>query len=425
MAKESLPPFGGHRINPGINGKQINILGHNNSTPHYLNSEPEIPKYSGGRRKIVKIKPLDKNLCFDGSNMPIEEFISKYEEAAETVGASSQDLANQILPFIRGPDLQDEVEEMYGYENSNWKNFKEELMGRFSIKLTLEECAREELVDLVSYVANMGGISTPELFGQFILQVEHIAHHLIMNGYNSHMDEFSNLFWQSLSPNLEKAISDPLIWDGHLVLDENCHIAELPSYNIILEYIGMEFEKMDVLQEIPDQPEQKIDQTHQNYYKVNHMEEYSSEIQSPLTEKFPPVPSSTLGSCPLILENDPSLEQLEKEETKDFGSEIEILPAKIPPGTFSPCALIEENCPPVISVTLEFSPLISQNCEELEPLDNEEKENPGPEIATCEEIRPTEETLPVEEIPGSLGNLLRVNLEEKLGEKWMYHPQAQ
>ncbi|KAA1103288.1 hypothetical protein PGT21_013066 [Puccinia graminis f. sp. tritici] len=42
--------------------------------------------------------------------MPIEEFISQYEEAAETVGASSQDLANQILPFIRGPDLQDEVE---------------------------------------------------------------------------------------------------------------------------------------------------------------------------------------------------------------------------------------------------------------------------------------------------------------------------
>ncbi|KAA1102921.1 hypothetical protein PGTUg99_037328 [Puccinia graminis f. sp. tritici] len=130
------------------------------------------------------------------------------------------------------------------------------------------------------------------------------------------------------------------------------------------------------------------------------MEESSSEIQSPLTEIFPPVPSSILDSCPLILENDPSLEHLEKEETKDFGSEIEILPAKIPPGIFSPCALIEENCPPVISVTLEFSPLISQHCEELEPLDNEEQENPGPEIATCEEIRPTEEEkLPAKILP--------------------------
>ncbi|KAA1098122.1 hypothetical protein PGT21_050186 [Puccinia graminis f. sp. tritici] len=112
--------------------------------------------------------------------------------------------------------MQDEVEEMYGYENSNWKNLKEELMGRFSIKITLEECAREELVDLVIYVANMGGISTPEPFGQFILQFEHIAHHLIMNGYNSHMDEFSSLFWQSLSPKLERTVSDPLVWDGHL-----------------------------------------------------------------------------------------------------------------------------------------------------------------------------------------------------------------
>ncbi|KAA1065852.1 hypothetical protein PGT21_013121 [Puccinia graminis f. sp. tritici] len=149
MANQSKPPFGGHIIDPEINGKQIKILGYNQSTPHYLNSEPENHKYSGGRRKIVKIKPLDKNLCFDGSNMPIEEFISQYEEAAETVGASSQDLANHILPFIRGPDLQDEVEVMYGYENSNWEPLKVELIQRFSIKLTLEQCAREELVELI------------------------------------------------------------------------------------------------------------------------------------------------------------------------------------------------------------------------------------------------------------------------------------
>jgi hypothetical protein len=145
------------------------------------------------------------------------------------------------------------------------------------------------------------------------------------------------------------------------------------------------------------------------------MEVYSTEIYSPLTEDSPPVPSSTLDSCPLILENNPSLEHLEQEETKKLGSGTEILP--IPSEISSPCALIGEDCSPAVSVTLEFFPLISQNCEELEPLDNEEQENPGPGISTCEEIIPTEETLPVEDIPESLGNLLPANLEEKFGEE--------
>ncbi|EFP91505.2 uncharacterized protein PGTG_17755 [Puccinia graminis f. sp. tritici CRL 75-36-700-3] len=117
--------------------------------------------------------------------MPIEEFIGQYEEAGEYVGASSQDLAHQVISFIRGPDLQDEVEEMFGFENCNWETLKKELMGRFAIKLTLEESAREELVDLVSYVANMGGISTPDHFKPFRSQFEQIAHYLIINGYNS------------------------------------------------------------------------------------------------------------------------------------------------------------------------------------------------------------------------------------------------
>ncbi|KAA1116837.1 hypothetical protein PGTUg99_025647 [Puccinia graminis f. sp. tritici] len=382
-------------------------LGHKKSLlTHSLEREPEMPEHTGARRKIVKIKPLDKRLFFDGNNMPIEEFISQYEEAGEYVGASSQDLANQILPFIRGPDLQDEVEEMYGYENSNWKTLKEELMGRFAMKLTLEECAREELVDLVSYVANMGGISTPDHFKPFRSQFEQVTHYLIINGYNSHMDEFSKLFWQSLSQNLEKAISDPLIWDGHLVLDDNFHIAELPPYNIILEYIDMEFEKMDILQEAPGQAEQKIQQPNQHYHTVTKMEECNPEIHSPLTEHSSPELSPNLDLCPLILQNDPSLEHLEKEETKNFGSETEILPAKIHSEISSPyCALIEDNCSPVVSAAMEFSPQLPQNCEELDPLEKYKKENPAPKSPTFEEGRPTEEEklppkiLPQEALP--------------------------
>ncbi|EFP85547.1 uncharacterized protein PGTG_11903 [Puccinia graminis f. sp. tritici CRL 75-36-700-3] len=352
--------------------------------------------HPGGRRKIVKIKPLDRNLGYDGSNMPIEEFISKYEEAAETVGASSQDLASQILFFIRGPDLQDEVEEMHGYEECNWVNLKEELTYRFGITLTLEECAREELVDLVSYVANMGGISTPEPFRQFILQFEHIAHYLIENGYNSFMDEFAKLFWQSLSPELERAISDPLIWDGHLVLDGNFHIGELPPYNLILEYITMEFEQMDILQKAPGQPEQQIHQPNQNSDTVAHMEEYNSEVQSPLTEKSSPVFSSTLDAFPQTLDHSlETLEILDNRKTEQFESERVIFQAKIHHGKLSPGTMIEENCFPVAPVTLEFPPQILETCQKLDSLDKNQTEYLGLESEICAENIIPQENLPV------------------------------
>ncbi|EFP87340.1 uncharacterized protein PGTG_12924 [Puccinia graminis f. sp. tritici CRL 75-36-700-3] len=344
--------------------------------------------HPGGRRKIVKIKPLDRNLGYDGSNMPIEEFISKYEEAAETVGASSQDLASQILFFIRGPDLQDEVEEMHGYEECNWVNLKEELTYRFGITLTLEECSREELVDLVSYVANMGGIRTPEPFRQFILQFEHIAHYLIENGYNSSMDEFAKLFWQSLSPELERAISDPLIWDCHLVLDENFHIAEIPSYGVILEYIDREFNKLDKIQEDCDQPAQEIGQNNPYQFPQWSMEHFNSEFQSPLTETSTPVLSSNLDAFPLTLENGQSLETLEpldNTETKQFGSETEVISAKIPSEISLPYAIIEENCSPVAPVTLEFPPQILEICKKLDPFDRNQSAYLGSESETCAE----------------------------------------
>ncbi|EFP87904.2 uncharacterized protein PGTG_14619 [Puccinia graminis f. sp. tritici CRL 75-36-700-3] len=296
---------------------------------------------------------------------------------------------------------------------------------------TKEEYARKDLQCLVSSTIGMGGIKNPEQLRLFRIQFEAITHYLIRNGHNFHMDEFSNYLWRSLSLKLERLISDPLIWDGHLVLDGNFHIAELPPYDAILEHIYMEFEQMDFLQEEPDQPAPEIGQTDQNFHTVANMEKCDSGILSPLTQNLPPVLLSTLDAYPLMLENDLSLETLEpldNTETKQFGSETEILPATIHSERSSPSALIEENCSPVVSVAMEFSLQIPQDGEELETLGKNENENPGPEISTCEERRPTEEdkfpseilpegNLPVEETPHSLVPGLPETLEEDFGEE--------
>jgi hypothetical protein len=235
---------------------------------------------------------------------------------------------------------------------------------------------------------------------------------------------------------LERLISDPLIWDGHLILGANFHIAEVPSYGVILEYIDREFNKLDKIQEDCDQPAQEIGQNNQNQLPHRPMEYFNSEIQLPLTENFPPVLSSTLDACPLNLENDQSLETLEPLEntgTKQFGSEIEIIQTKNPSEISLPViTMIGENCFPVAPVTLESSPQLLENgpqllenSQQLEPLDENEAENLGSESKICAGIIFSEEDLPVGKLAQTTDNpicetqnSLKTLVEEKNEEKF-------
>ena len=77
------------------------------SNIHFLEREPVMPAYTMPANRAVKIKPLDKELVFDGTNMTIEKFIRRYQVAGEADGTSPRDLARQIISFIKGPDLKD------------------------------------------------------------------------------------------------------------------------------------------------------------------------------------------------------------------------------------------------------------------------------------------------------------------------------
>ncbi|KAA1076554.1 hypothetical protein PGT21_011554 [Puccinia graminis f. sp. tritici] len=187
---------------------------------HFLEREPEMPKYSGGR-KTIKIKPLDKDLCFDGTNMPIEKFIKRYEAAGETDGATPQDLARQIIPFIKGMDLKDEVEEMSGYEDSNWEQLKKQLLNRFGSSLPLVKYTRHDLKHLVNSAIKGGGIKTLEHFKIFRTKFEAITHYLVRMGYSSNLEESRECLLESLSPDLESSVTRELIRDNMILASKD------------------------------------------------------------------------------------------------------------------------------------------------------------------------------------------------------------
>ncbi|KAA1091588.1 hypothetical protein PGT21_036008 [Puccinia graminis f. sp. tritici] len=220
------------------------------SNTHFLEKEPEIPKYAGptDSRRVVKIKPLDKELFFDGTNMPIEKFIKRYERAGEADGASATDLAKQIISFVRGGDLKDEVEEMEGYETVEWEELKKQLLDRFGKSLPLVKYTKQDLKDLVNTAAKKGGIQTLEEFKIFRSKFEMITHYLVRMGYNSDLEDFRELLLEALSLPLETAVTD-----RELVRDNKMRVSKdggdiLPVTKIIVQYIQREVQSTSVME---------------------------------------------------------------------------------------------------------------------------------------------------------------------------------
>ncbi|KAA1092864.1 hypothetical protein PGT21_016567 [Puccinia graminis f. sp. tritici] len=75
-----------------------------------------------GEAAMVKIKPQNEDLAFNGSN--IKRFLSEYQLAARLDGASEKDMAQQLGFFIAKDELLDVVETLEGYEPPDWPKLK-------------------------------------------------------------------------------------------------------------------------------------------------------------------------------------------------------------------------------------------------------------------------------------------------------------
>ncbi|OAV86355.1 hypothetical protein PTTG_29950 [Puccinia triticina 1-1 BBBD Race 1] len=181
---------------------------------HFLEKEPTMPVYKGPdpASRIVKIKPMNKDLFFDGSNVPIEKFILRYEKAGKIDGAGPEELAKQIGGFIRGLETQEEIEEM-------------------SVHSTIAE----------------GGIDSFGKFKVFRTKFKTITHYLVRMGYVSNVEDFRELIMESLSKNLEEVVMRQMLNKNEMKASKDRGDI-LPDTAVIFQYVQRQVQSTSVVE---------------------------------------------------------------------------------------------------------------------------------------------------------------------------------
>ncbi|KNE94761.1 hypothetical protein PSTG_11854 [Puccinia striiformis f. sp. tritici PST-78] len=117
--------------------------------------------------------------------------------------------------------------------------------------ITQEEAALQELMDLITDTMKKEGVNTLGEFSKFRMHFEEITDFLYSRGLSSHSDQFTKCFWNCLSPRLQDAITVSLVFNGHIILNANFLLEELPPYSILVEYIHRSFIPKGISHEVP------------------------------------------------------------------------------------------------------------------------------------------------------------------------------
>ncbi|KAI9630300.1 hypothetical protein KEM48_014024 [Puccinia striiformis f. sp. tritici PST-130] len=117
--------------------------------------------------------------------------------------------------------------------------------------ITQKETALRELMELVIEADKIKGVNTLDEFSRFRVFFEDITYPLDSREGGSDSDGLTKIFWHCLHQELQGSIAESLIFDGHMILDENFHLAELPHYSILVEYIYRSYISMDNPDEMP------------------------------------------------------------------------------------------------------------------------------------------------------------------------------
>ncbi|KAI9623700.1 hypothetical protein H4Q26_014427 [Puccinia striiformis f. sp. tritici PST-130] len=117
--------------------------------------------------------------------------------------------------------------------------------------ITQKETALRELMELVIEADKIKGVNTLDEFSRFRVFFEDITYPLDSREGGSDSDGLTKIFWHCLHQELQGSIAESLIFDGHMILDENFHLAELPHYSILVEYIYRSYISLDYPDEMP------------------------------------------------------------------------------------------------------------------------------------------------------------------------------
>ncbi|KAA1074113.1 hypothetical protein PGT21_010057 [Puccinia graminis f. sp. tritici] len=182
-----------------------------------------------GEAAMVKIKPQNKALAFNGSN--VERFLSQYQLAARLDGASEKDMAQQLGFFIAKDKLLDVVETLEGYEPPDWPKLKASMIAYWGNVDTAKFTSRD-LESLVEEWKSKGGISSVVDYQEFRKTWEPIQSYLLAKAHIDSVEEIRKWYYQSFSTGVQERIRDQLIRDKTMIttLDKRF---KLPTFEVL------------------------------------------------------------------------------------------------------------------------------------------------------------------------------------------------
>ncbi|OAV85769.1 hypothetical protein PTTG_30282 [Puccinia triticina 1-1 BBBD Race 1] len=180
-------------------------------------------------RRMVKIKPQDKSLGFDGSN--VERFLADYQLAARLDGASEMDMAQQVQFFIRTVEVKDVVETLDGSDPPNWMLLREAMLSHWG-KIDIACFTTRDLEDLVQGWKDRGGVKSVVDFQDFRKSWQLIQSYLLRKDHIDSVKEIKRLYYQSFLLSLQERICDQLIKDKTMITTQDNRF-KLPTFEIL------------------------------------------------------------------------------------------------------------------------------------------------------------------------------------------------
>ena len=181
------------------------------------------------RPKMVKIKPQDKTLGFNGED--VERFLESFEMAAEVDGASEYDMAYQLRFFIRSSEVLNIVESMEGYSTRDWPLLRKGLLAYWG-KIDTARFTVHDIELLVTGWSSKGGVSSVADFQSFRKSWDPIQSYLITNDHIDTAEEIRTHYYQAFSSSVQERIRDKLVTNKTMILTRDNRF-KLPSFQIL------------------------------------------------------------------------------------------------------------------------------------------------------------------------------------------------
>ncbi|OAV88335.1 hypothetical protein PTTG_09573 [Puccinia triticina 1-1 BBBD Race 1] len=170
--------------------------------------------------RMVKIKPQDKTLGFDGSH--VEQFLSEFQFAAKLDGTSETDMVQQVRFFIPSAKVKDVVETLDSFEPPNWAASKAAMLAHWG-KIDIAWFTTQDLKNLVQGWKEKGGVAPVVDFQEFRKTWQPIQSYLLRKDHIDSVEEIKRLYYQSFSASPQERISDQLIKDKMIIaLSSRC-----------------------------------------------------------------------------------------------------------------------------------------------------------------------------------------------------------